>query len=131
MTPEEMKARLLAADDEQVVAVPTPEWAKAGLPSMHVRALDGHGRDRYDQHQAAKRWPRDDKGNPLPPDWSGLRAILLAMSFCTEAGELLGFSELEVHALGKKSGAALDRCFETAQRISGLTVDAVENEEKN
>lgn len=131
MTSNEMKAALLAADDHRIERVATPEWAASGLPAVFVRALDGHGRDRYDQIQAAKRWPHDEKGNRLEGDWRGLRAELLAMTLCDERGTLLGFSDLEIHALGQKCGAPLDRCFDVAQRISGLGADAVEQEAKN
>jgi hypothetical protein len=36
------------------------------------------------------------------------------------------FSDAEAHALGKKSGAALERVSSVAMRLAGLTQDDVE-----
>ncbi len=131
MTPAKMKAALLSASDVRIVAVETPEWADVELPVVHVRSLDGHGRDRHDQLSREKRCPRDEQGKPLPADWAGLTADLLARTLCTKEGELLGFTDLEVQMLGTKNGAALDRCFEVAAKISGLGPNALEEAKKN
>jgi hypothetical protein len=126
-----MKAALLGADDVVIEKVPTPEWAAAGLPVVWLRSLSGTGRDRHDQVAREKKYPFDDHGRRLPADWGGLTADLLARMLCTETGELLGFNEAEVMLLGTKNGAALDRCFEVASRISGLGPNAVEQAEGN
>lgn len=123
------KAQILGAKDTVVAKVKTPEWGGDGF--VYVTGLDGNERDRYDQTQSEKRWPRDAEGRRVEPDWRGLRASLVAMALCDEDGNKEPWTDLEVMQLGKKSGRALDRVFAKIQQLSGLTDDAVEDAEKN
>lgn len=123
------KEQILSADDLPLVRVDTPEWG-AGSYVM-IEPFDGDGRDWYDQLQSSKRWPRDDDGKLLEGDWKGLRAAAVARQLRDEQRNSLGFSELDVVALGRKCGAPIDRIFGRLQKISGLDPDATEDAEKN
>ena len=61
---------------------------------------------------------------------SNIRARLCQVSLVDEAGVLL-FNSNDIAKLGGKSAAALDRCFEVASRLSGISKDDVEDLEKN
>ena len=52
------------------------------------------------------------------------------MSAIGEDGERL-FTRADAEALGKKSAAALNRCFEVSCSLSGITSDDVDELEKN
>lgn len=98
--------------------IKVPEWGPDA--TVTIRELTGDERDAYDQEVY------EHKG-----DFRGLRAFLVAMSLCDESGKSLGFTEAEIKQLGSKSGAAIDRLFEAAKRLSGLEGEAVEEAEKN
>jgi hypothetical protein len=119
---DEIKAALakLAQEklDRPIETVPTPEWEVAGLPTMDVRAMSGTSRDAWDQVKTRLLRPRDADGNELQPDYRGWRSEFLALHFVDEDGELLGLSDLQIRQLGELSGAALERCFDVAERLS-------------
>jgi hypothetical protein len=133
MTIEEMKAAILQAEDRKPELVKTPEWAAFGVPEVYVIDIGGDGRDRYDQIQGKKKYPTDDNGDVVEEkiDFRGLRAALVSMGLCDARGNHAEWTEREIHALGKKSGAALDRVFRRIRDKSGLGADAVEQAEKN
>lgn len=102
----------------RVEEVRVPEWG-AG-ETVCIRELTGDERDAYDQIVVKQ-----------GDNYRGLRAHLVAMSLCDEKGTSLGFTEAEVKQLGGKSGAAIDRVFQAAQRLSGLAPDSQEVAAKN
>lgn len=113
------KDQILSASSKlKTREVPVPEWGDGA--TVTVRELSGDERDAYDQQLFQHR-----------DDFRGLRSFLVAMSLCDESGNSLGFTEAEVKQLGRKSGAAIDRLFEAAKKLSGLDGDAVEDAEKN
>jgi hypothetical protein len=63
-------------------------------------------------------------------DPQNVRAYLAVLTVVDEAGNNL-FSFKDVEALGRKSAAALDRIFETAQRLNSLNAADIETLEKN
>lgn len=109
------------------VKVHCPEWEA----DCYVLPMGGDDRDWWDQLTREKRWPIDDRGNPMEPNWRGLRAALVAHQWCDEHGEREPYTDADVLALGKKNGAAIDRLFSKIQELSGLLPGAVEDEEKN
>lgn len=123
------KQQILEANDRKVEMVPTPKWGG----DVFVRPLDGDSRDEYDRIVSEKRWPAPDpiSGATPEPDWRGLRAALCALGMCDENGTLMGFTELEVIALGHKDGETLDRVHRKIRDISGLNIEAIEEAEKN
>ena len=110
------KDQILAANDLTKETVDVPEW---GGP-VFVRVLTGAERDAFESEAVGDR--RVGKSN--------VRAQLCARAICDERGDRL-FSDDEVGALAAKSAAALDRVFEAASRLNGLSGRDVEELEKN
>lgn len=109
------KDQILGADDIAREVVPVPEWGGEVL----VRGLTGAERDHFEMLMLkAQR-----SSNPADIN---LRAHLAALTIVGEDGERLFKSEGEVVRLGKKSGRALDRVFDVAQRLSGVGPAALE-----
>lgn len=110
---------LTAKSDTTIVSVDTPEWGDDA--SVCVRSLSGNERDAYEQSIFEQ-----GQGN-----FRGLRAKLVALALCDDAGEPMGFTQAEVEQLGNKNGAVIDRLFERVKAISGMADEAVEQAAKN
>ncbi|HEV8639646.1 MAG TPA: hypothetical protein VGV13_00930 [Methylomirabilota bacterium] len=106
---------ILAAPDLATERVQLPEWGGEVL----VRGLTAQERDEFDL-SCFEGAGRDRRAN-----FANLRARLGARTIVDEAGARL-FTDADVAALGGKSGAALDRIYEVAQRLSGLRPRDVE-----
>ena len=104
------RAAILAAKDVTVEAVPVPEWGG----QIHVRSFDGATRARLLK-------PVSD-GGQMPTDW--MEQIIVATA-CDAAGALL-FTKEDIPAVGQKSALVLERIFETAITLNGLTNSSVE-----
>jgi hypothetical protein len=63
-------------------------------------------------------------------DIKGMRVRLLLMTLCDKDGRAF-FTADDAEVLGSKSAAVLDRLFQVALRINGLTEEAIEDEEGN
>jgi len=114
---------ILQAQDLAQEVVEVPEWGGAVL----VRAMTGTERDAYERRMVTV---RGDKPGVNLDGLVNMRAWVAATCIIGEDGERL-FSETDVAALGKKSAAALDRVYEVAIRLSGLTAEDLEALEKN
>lgn len=110
------KDAILGADDRATVDVEVPEWGG----TVRVRALSGTERDAYEVALAGVRPDGTRRLNLV-----NVRARLIAMACVDEAGERL-FTDKDVEALGAKSGVAMQRVFEAAQALSGLTDEDVQ-----
>ena len=115
------REQILGAIDLQIEAVPVPEWGG----TVYVRNLNGKGRDAFEGSRI-----RIKDNNKVEMVHDNTRAKLGSMTLCDETGVLL-FSEDDVAALGEKSASALDRCFDVAQRLSGLRPQDLELKGKN
>ena len=113
---------ILAADDIQTEVVEVPEWAG----SVIVQGLTGSERDAFEKTIISN---MDGKGPPKS-DLRNFRAKLAAWSIVDEDGKRV-FSQADVVALGAKSAAALQRVFNVAQRLSGLSEEDIEELTKN
>lgn len=102
---------ILRAQDITVERVEVPEWGGYVL----VRGMTGAERDAFEQSIVKQR----GKGK-VELNLHNIRAKLVAYCCVDEAGNRL-FTEADIEALGRKSGAALNRIYEVAQRLSGLT----------
>lgn len=112
---------ILAADDRPSEEVAVPEWGG----TVMVRGLDGQGRDEFEASTYVTR------GSVAVRDTANIRAKLAARCVIGEDGQPL-FTQQDVAALGAKSGAALDRVWEAASRLSGIgQQDAEELEGKS
>lgn len=101
---------ILAAATLKTEEVDVPEWAGVVL----VRELRGRDRDEWEASLAVQR------GKQMVPDVANMRAKLVARSVVGADGEPV-FTQQDVNALGELSAAALDRVFEVASRLSGLS----------
>lgn len=93
--------------------VDVPEWGG----SVIVRCLTGAERDAYDAWRFRRAIDTEhslDKINNM-----NVRAQLASMTMIDEEGARL-FSAADVEELGKRDGAALDRVYNVAQRLSKL-----------
>jgi hypothetical protein len=106
---------ILEASDITTETLDVPEWNGA----VRIRGLTGDQRDRYEQSIVTMR------GNRVLPKFAGARARLVALSVVDEHGKLL-FTEADVQALGAKSAAGLQRVYDAARKLSGLTEEDVE-----
>jgi hypothetical protein len=107
------RGAILAAQDLKRETVSVPEWGG----DVIITTMTGAQRDSWEQSLVSK-----DRGKP---DISNVRAKLVVCCAVDEAGALL-FSPEDAEALGAKSGAALERCAQAAQRLNMLTDDALE-----
>jgi len=113
---------ILNAEDRVRELVHVPEWGG----SVWVRSLEGIERDRLESS-----FVRYGKvGGRLEAEFNAsaqdvVRARLCAMTMVDDDWHNL-FSEADVLVLAHKSASALDRVFQVAQRLSGLTERDVE-----
>jgi hypothetical protein len=116
---------ILGADDIKREIVAVPEWSG----SLTVKALTGTERDQFESSFVT--YQRNDKGSfdVMPPRSVNVRARLVAMTAVGEDGTVL-FTEADVAALGRKSGAALERVADVARRLAGMTPRDLEVLEK-
>jgi hypothetical protein len=105
---------ILKAEDLVTEEVDVPEWGGTVL----VRGLTGRERDVFEASVFTER------GGKAVRDLANTRAKLAARAMVDEDGKRL-FTDSDVAALGEKSGAALDRVFAVASRLSGLADDDV------
>jgi hypothetical protein len=111
---------ILDADDILIEKVPVPEWGG----SVCVKGMTGQERDKYEgdiiKSSAGK------KPGSAEYNLENMRAKLCSMTACDEDGKRL-FSERDVRKLGAKSASALQRVFEVAQKLSGITDEDIES----
>lgn len=112
--------QILEAEDLEQEVVEVPEWGGSVL----VRGMTGIERDAFESSLVK------GKGKNASVNMQNIRAKLVAASVVDQDGQKL-FNDQDVHALGKKSAAALDRVFAVAQRLSGVTKQDVEDLAKN
>ena len=112
--------QILQANDIQTEEVSVSEWGGTVL----VRALDGEERDALEASMI------QGKGKTAQVNLKNLRAKLVARSIVDENGKRL-FEDGDIPALAKKSAAALNRVYEVAQRLSGITPEDVDELTKN
>jgi len=113
--------QILSADDSVYEDVNVPEWGGV----VRIRGLSGSERDRFEDSIV-----NNKVGKHARQNMKNIRAKLVALTVIDAKGETL-FTLKDVEALGKKSAAALDRCFDVAQRLCGLSDDDVTELEEN
>jgi hypothetical protein len=114
------KTQILAATDLKTEPVQVPEWGG----SVIVRTMTAAERDTFEGGLVK------GDGKNKKTDFTNFRAKLVALTVVDEAGERL-FADEEAAQLGKKSAAAMQRVFEVAQRLNGLTQADVDELAKN
>jgi hypothetical protein len=101
---------ILSVDDLRTEDVKVPEWGGV----VRVRELTGTELDSY---QASMMSLRDGE---TVPEMANMRAKLVTRSIIGDDGEPL-FTELDIGRLGQKSGVALQRVYDVASRLSGIS----------
>lgn len=114
------KEQIIASDDLKHEDVDVPEWGG----TVRVVAMSGDARDAFEDTLVKR------VGDKVEQDLSNYRAKVCAACMIDKDGNRL-FSAKEVQALGKKSSAALERVFDAADRLNGLTRGSVEATAKN
>lgn len=110
------KDAILGAEDLITEDVEVPEWGG----TVRVRMMTGAERDAFEESLSRT------KGKSVKTNLANLRARLVAKTVVNEQGKRL-FTDAEAGVLGQKSAAALDRVFEAARRLNGMTEQDVED----
>ena len=111
------KKQILEADDRKFEKVKVPEWGG----EVFVRVMSGWERDKYEMDMFQR---RKDGESP------NIRGSLCGLCIVDDKGVRI-FSDGEVGELAGKSGAALDRVFDVAQRLNGIGEFEMKEFEKN
>jgi hypothetical protein len=120
-------ADILKAVDIETREVSVPEWGGSVL----VRGLSGTERDAYEASQMIERPAVDKDGKRIRGQMEmhrsilNIRAKLVVRALVDADGKRL-FKDEDAAALGKKAGAVLDRLFDVAAELSGLTAEDVD-----
>jgi len=128
------RADILAAKDRKMEKVPCPEWAKSESPEdvakafVFVKGVSGKVRDVWEHSSVQMRLK--GRKTDVQTNFANTRTKLLVHAIVDEHSQPL-FTEEDIEALGEKSAAPLDRCFEVAQRLSGISAADVEDIVKN
>jgi len=104
-----LRDAILGASDIKTEEVHVPEWGGTVL----VRGLTAKQRDEFESGLI------ETVGKTQRVTMRNARARLAALAIVGEDNEPL-FSPADVFLLGEKSGAALDRVFAVASRLSGI-----------
>ena len=112
---------ILSVPDLKTERIRVPEWGGEVI----VRSLTGGERTAYEA--AVSRM--DDKGN-VRVNRGIVRARLVVLSVVDETGQRV-FRDDDAAALNAKNAAAIERIFDVARRLSGMTPQDVEELEKN
>lgn len=108
------KKAILEAEDFRKELVKVPEWGG----EVYICSMTGAARDDWEASIGGG-------GKGAKPNLVNFRARLVALTAVDEKGDRL-FCDDDLVALGGKSAAALNRCFETAQKLNALTSEDVE-----
>ncbi len=112
---EKIRETILASSDLPQQSVECPEWGQI----LNVRTLTGAERDDFEN---AVQSAGKTKGGM---DLRGLKIKLVLLTLCDEDGELL-FDATDALVLNSKSSKVIDRIFQVAQKLNGLTAEDTE-----
>lgn len=114
------KELILQVQDVQIELIEVPEWGGA----VYVKGLTGAERDAFESTIIQQ------KGKSQTVNMRNVRAKLLQLTIVDEKGNRL-FSAEDIGALGSKSAKAIERLFEAASRLSGISAADAEELSKN
>jgi hypothetical protein len=109
---------ILGAVDIKSEKVPVPEWGDEVI----IRGLTGEELDAFQGSIRQFRPTFDGKGMEPVLIQDNMRAKLLVKCLVDEAGDRL-FQDSDASALGAKNGAVIDRLYDVASALSGLSED--------
>lgn len=110
------KNTILECNDLKNEKLEVPEWGG----HVFIKVMTGAERDRFERSLMV--------GDKVVTD--NARAKLACFTVVNQEGKRL-FELKDFVVLGNKSARALQRIFEVAQKINGMTEDAIEEEVKN
>jgi hypothetical protein len=108
-------AAILAVEDRGTEIVDVPEWGMA----VRVLGMTGRERDRFEASILERR------GRVEVPNVDNIRAKVCVWCIVDADGKRL-FHDGQADELGAKSGAAIDRIYKVAARLSGIGQDDIE-----
>ena len=111
------KDDIFAVNDRKTEIVSVPEWGG----EVMVRTLSGRERDEFEASTV-----KTNKGKQ-EQNYDNFRARFVALCVVDESGKRLFNSRAEIQMLGNKSVAALQRVFNKAQELNGMTEQDVED----
>jgi len=108
----------------------TPKMKKVEVPEwgghVFVRELTAHGRDRFEDATFAF---NTETGKVEMRQGQQRRALFLVLAVCDENGDAV-FTDDDVSWLGEMEFSVIDRIYQEAQKINGMTVEeATKNSE--
>lgn len=109
------KAAILAAEDLPYREVDVPEWGG----TVRLRTMSGTERDAWEASMVQQ------NGKVRKVNTANIRAKLLALALVDEEGARL-FDDADIRLLGAKSAKVMDRLFDVARELNGLSEDDVE-----
>lgn len=109
---------IIQADDRKMERVDVPEWGG----HVFVRSLTGRERDAFEAD--INKPSRKGKGEN---NFDNFRAKFVALCMVDEDGQQLFKTRQEIAMLGSKSVAALQRVFNKAQELNGMSDEDVED----
>lgn len=109
------RGQILAAEDMPTEIVDVPEWGG----SVKVKTLTGAERDAFEARGIIGR------GRNREVNIQNIRARLVVETVVDDDCQPL-FSRADINALGRKSSKALDRVFNAAMRLSGISEEDIE-----
>lgn len=112
------RREILAAKDFRLEPVDVPEWGGR----VYVRTMTGQERDAFEDTVIKIRDPKTG----IPKTIKGLKTLLVALTACDSKGKRLFAGDGDEKKLAQKSGAAIERIFEVAQKMSHITDEAIQ-----
>lgn len=108
---------ILGAEDQPREWVPVPEWAPVSANGnasdfgVYITVMSGVDRDAFEASVV---------GDGKKRDMANFRSRVCARCIVDAKGKRL-FADKDVEALGRKSGVALDRVWESARKLNRMT----------
>lgn len=106
------KEQILNCNDVKLEKVAVPEWGG----EIYVKSISGKERDAVDSFIASA-----GRGSSYP----GFRALLCTYAICDETGQSL-FTPSDVQALEAKNAVVLQRVFDKALAVNGMSAEAAQ-----
>lgn len=107
--------QILEADDREYDTVPCPEWGG----DVRLRSITGTQRDAYEQSLI------NGNGADRKMNLRNARVKLIVLSAVDETGRPL-FNSDDVNQLGRKNAAPIDRLFDAARKLAGMSEQDVD-----
>lgn len=111
---------ILDADDQQFDTVDCPEWGG----KVRIRGLSGTQRDAYEASLV------QSNGSDRKLNLANARAKMCVLAIVGADGRPL-FTSDDVRAFGRKSALPIERIFDAARRLSGMSQEDVDKLTEN